>query len=97
MKAQEHRLDILRRNRFEADLDARIKSLFRRIPTLCGFSVHEAVDTLLVTEVSVHPSICLEAPDEICEAVVAALFELVEECPESRSLLCDRTFARTFH
>lgn len=97
MKAQEHRLDILRRNRFEADLDAGIKAIFRRIPTLCGFSVHEAADALVVTEVSVHPSVCLDAPGEICHEIVTALTELIDECPETAWLLRERTFARVFH
>jgi hypothetical protein len=79
------------------DLEASIEGIFLRIPTLSGFSVHEYADALLVTEVSVYPSICLEPPDEVCNAIVATLAELIDEFPESRKLLSERTFARVFH
>jgi hypothetical protein len=79
------------------DLDASIEGIFLRIPTLSGFSVHEAADALLVTEVCVYPSLWLDPPDEVCNAIVATLAELIDEFPESRELLSERTFARVFH
>jgi hypothetical protein len=97
MKAQEHRNEHAQRSRFEADLAARIAALFRRWPTLCGFSVGEEASRLYVTEVSVYPWTGLWAPEELCLEIVAALVELVDDRPEAGELLRERTFARVFH
>lgn len=51
------------------------------------------VSELFVTEVSLYPLSGPAAPGEI----VAALVELLDECPEARELLRERTFARVFH
>jgi hypothetical protein len=109
MKTQEHRVEDLQHGRFEADLEASINALFCRCPTLCGFSVRDAanlsrdrlarqhVSELFVTEVSVYPWSGLEAPGELCNEIVAALVELIDERPEVCELLRERTFARVFH
>ena len=109
MKTQEHRVQERRYRMFEADLEATVDALFRRCPTLCGFSVRDAADLprnrstlqhgseLFVTEVSVFPMRDLCAPAEICLEIVAALAELLDECPETSALLRDRTFARIVH
>jgi hypothetical protein len=93
MKAQEIRSENRRRNLFEADVAARIGTLFRRWPTLCGFSIHQ----FCVTEVSVYPFSGLHAPDDLCLEITAALAELIDESPEAGELLRERSFARTFH
>lgn len=109
MKAQQPGIEDLQHNRVEADLGASVKALFRRCPTLCGFSVRGAASPsrdgftlqhgseLFVTEVSVYPLSGLQAPGEICHEIVAALVALVDECPDARELLRERTFARVFH
>jgi hypothetical protein len=97
MKALEHRSEHTRRDRFEADLAARVNALFRRWPTLCGFSIGKAVSELFVTEVSVYPLSGLRAPDELCLEIATALAELIDERPEAGELLDERTFARVFH
>ncbi len=109
MKAQEHRTEELQQRRFEADLAATINSLFRRCPTLCGFSVRETLDlsrdrhaarrvsALCVSEVSVYPMRDLHPPAELCHEIVAALAALIDESPEAGALLRERTFARVFH
>jgi len=105
MKTQEHRIEDLQRSRFEADLEASISALFCRCPALCGFTVRDAanlprdglalqhVSELFVTEVSTYPLGDPAAPGEI----VAALVQLLDECPEACELLRERTFARVFH
>jgi hypothetical protein len=40
---------------FEADLEAGIGALFRRCPTLCGFTVQKAASELFIAELSVYP------------------------------------------
>ena len=109
MKTQQHRIEELQHSRFEADLEASINALFRRWPTLCGFSVRDAanlsrnrlalehVSELCVTEVSVYPLSSVEVPRELCYEIVATLVELIDERPEACELLRERTFARVFH
>jgi len=109
MKTQEHRVQERRYRMFEADLEATVDALFRRCPTLCGFSVRDAADLprnrsslqhgneLFVTEVSVFPMRDLYAPAELSLEIVATLAELLDECPEAGALLRDRTFARIVH
>ena len=109
MKTQQHRIEELQHRRLEADLDATLNALFRRCPTLCGFSVRDAAELspaplalqhrseLFVTEVSVYPMRDLHPPAELCDEIVATLAELMDECPEACALLCDRTFARVLH
>jgi hypothetical protein len=97
MKTQEHRIE------------TSINALFRRCPTLCGFTVRDAANLsrdglarshasrLFVTGVSVHPWSGLRAPGELCDEIAATLDELIDEYPEAGELLRERTFARVFH
>jgi hypothetical protein len=97
------------RLRLEADLAASIDTLFRRCPSLYGFSVQEAskvtreraVDhlegDLYLADVACHPLLDEERCAELCEVVSHTLLELVEERPEMAELLPGRTFARTLH
>lgn len=109
MTIQAHRRGHPQPGHLEADLEAGVSALFRRCPTLCGFSVRDAaslardgfalshVSELFVTEVSVYPYSGLEAPEEICREIARALVRLVDDRPEARELLHERTFARAFH
>ena len=107
MKTREHTTETTRKDRFEADLESSIEALFRRCPTLCGFSVRTAgsqlgipkqlANALLVTDVSDYPWTGLEAPAELCDEIVAALVELTDECPGTYELLRERSFARIRH
>jgi hypothetical protein len=109
MKTQENRIKEQRHLLFQADIEATINALFRRCPTLCGFSVRDATDSsrdrsalqhrgeLFVTEVSVYPMRDLYPPAELGDEIVATLAALLEECPEACALLRDRTFARVLH
>jgi len=106
MKTQVHRIEERQYRLFNADLEDSISALFRRCPTLCGFSVRDAaalthngvslrnMAELYVTEVSVYPMRDLDAPAELGQEIVATLAELLDECPEACALLRDRTFAR---
>jgi hypothetical protein len=97
------------RLRLEADLAASIETLFRRCPSLYGFSVQEgakvtrerAVDRLdndlYLADVACHPSLDEERCAELYEVVSHTLLELVDERPEMAELLPGRTFARTLH
>lgn len=89
-------MEKLRQHRLAADLESTIDALFRRCPTLCGFSVRD-VGSLVVTEVSVYPLHDLHAPPELCHEIVAALADLIDESPEVGKLLGERTFARVLH
>ena len=89
-------MEQLRHHRLELDLESTLDALFRRCPTLCGFSVRD-VGRLVVTEVSVYPFHDLHAPPELCHEIVAALADLIDESPEVGELLSERTFARVLH
>ena len=96
MKPSSRRAEALQTH-VEANLAARVRSLFRSYPTLCGFSVGQGPTMPLLTEVSVYPASGPGAPPELCFQVMATLAELVDECPEARELLRGRTFARVLH
>ncbi len=107
MKPQEHRIEDLQRRRFEADLETTIAALFRRCPTLCGFSVRSAhvvedglplqhATALFVTDVSDYPWSGLLAPAELHHEIVMALAELADTSPGACELLRERSFARVF-
>jgi len=97
------------RLRLEADLAASMETLFRRLPSLYGFSVQEgskvtrerAVDhlegDLYLADLACHPLLDEEHCAELCEVVSHTLLELVDERPEMAELLLGRTFARTMH
>ena len=95
------------RLRLEADLAARIETLFRRCPSLYGFSVQEgskvtrerAADQLnadlYLADLACHPLLDEEHCAEVCEVVSHTLLELVDERPEMVEIISGRTFART--
>ena len=109
MKTQEHRNEDLQHSRYEADLGASINALFFRCPTLHGFAVRGAArlsrdgfalqraSGLFVTDVSIYPLCGVDTAVTLCDEIVAALAELIDECPEARGLLHERTFARVLH
>lgn len=83
------------RLRFEADLAARVETLFGRCPALCGFSVQEG--DLALSDLTCHPVPDRERAEAVLGEVSQMLYELVDEQPEAAELLCGRTFARTVH
>jgi hypothetical protein len=97
----------VQRLQLEADLAARIDMLFRRCPSLCGFSVQQGAKLtrerawdhlegdLFLADLACHPALDADRSAELCEAIAHALLELVDERPEMAELLPGRTFART--
>jgi predicted transcriptional regulator YdeE len=95
--------------KLEASVEAKIRALFARCPTLAGFSVQDRamlpreVDRnripdadLFVTEIGVFPK--LESQfDEIYDEITLAISDLVHEQPHAYDFLRGRTFARTLH
>ena len=95
--------------RLEASVEAKIRALFARCPTLHGFSVQDRamlprdVDRnripdadLFVTEICVFPKLDSQF-DEIYDEITLAISDLVHEQPHAYDLLRGRTFARTKH
>ena len=82
------------RLRFEADLAARVGTLFRRWPALCGFAVGNG---LTLSDVTCHPAPHGEQAETLLGEVAGMLLELVDEQPEAAELLDSRTFARSLH
>ena len=95
--------------RLEADVEARIGSLFARCPTLHGFAVQDRsslpkdVDRnripdadLFVTDIGVYPKIESQY-DEIHDEITIAISDLVHDQPHAYDYLRGRTFARALH
>jgi hypothetical protein len=52
---------------------------------------------LCLADVAVHAWPGLQATHAVCDEIVQAMLELLDEHPEARELLRGYTFARTFH
>jgi len=95
--------------RLEADVEARIRTLFTRCPTLHGFAVQDRamlpkdVDPnripdadLFVTDIGIYPKIDAMY-DEIHDEITHAISDLVHDQPHACDYLRGRTFARALH
>jgi hypothetical protein len=95
--------------RLEADVEARIRSLFTRCPTLHGFAVQDRamlpkdVDPtripdadLFVTDIGIYPKVDSQY-DEIHDEITLAISDLVHDQPHAYDYLRGRTFARALH
>jgi hypothetical protein len=95
--------------RLEANVEAKIRALFARCPSLHGFSVQDRgmlprdVDQtripdadLFVTEIGVFPKLDSQF-DEIYDEITIAISDLVHEQPQAYDFLRGRTFARRLH
>ena len=102
-----HYEDLL--GQLEADVEARIRTLFARCPTLHGFAVQDRgtlpveIDRkripdadLFVTDVGIYPKIESQF-DEIHDEITHAIHELVYDQPHAYDYLRGRTFARSLH
>jgi hypothetical protein len=92
----------------EADIAAKIQTLFRRCPTLCGFCVQDSLPEdvdqspipeadLFVTEIGIFPKPGNEQHGEIYDEIALVISALVYEQPHVCDYLRGRTFARTIH
>lgn len=95
--------------RLEADIEARIRSLFARCPTLYGFAVQDRatlpkdVDPrsipdadLFITDIGVYPKIESQY-DEIHDEITLAIADIMHDQPHAYDYLRGRTFARSLH
>ena len=73
-----------------------VDSLFRRWPSLVGFSVQEAgTRELVLTDVATSP--WLAHTQELCGEIALAMLDLIDDEPATRELVLGRTFTRTLH
>jgi hypothetical protein len=82
----------------ETEVTAVVDSIFRRWPSLVGFSVQESQTypaDLVIADVETDP--WPAQPRGIEGEIAVALLDLMDEEPAARELLCGRTFARTVH
>jgi len=95
--------------RLEADVKAKIATLFNRCPSLHGFSVQDRAmlprdldqtripdADLFVTEIGVFPKLDSQY-DEIYDEITLAISDLVKDQPHAYDFLRGRTFARSLH
>jgi hypothetical protein len=105
MKTPQHCNSLL--GRLEADVRARIRSLFARCPTLHGFAVQDRamlpkdIDRdripdadLFVTDIGLYPKIESQY-DEIHDEITLAITDLVHDQPRAYDYLRGKTFARS--
>jgi hypothetical protein len=97
------------RGRLQADVEARMRALFARCPTLCGFSVQDRASLpkdvtgpipdadLYVTEIGIYPKLDAEQYGEVYDEITLAISGLVRAQPDACDLLRGRTFARVLH
>jgi hypothetical protein len=86
-------------------LAAVVDSLFRRWPSLVGFSVQEARALssehagqgreLVLTDVATSP--WLAHTQELCGEIALAMLDLIDDEPATRELVLGRTFTRALH
>lgn len=92
----------------EADIAAKIQTVFRRCPTLCGFSVQDSLPgdvdqspipdaDLFVTEIDTFPQFDNDQHGEIYDEIVLMIAALLYELPHACDYLRGRTFARAVH
>jgi hypothetical protein len=79
----------------QSEVSAAVEALFRRLPSLVGFSIGQQERELVIADVETDPWPA-HSP-ELFGEIAGALLELVEEKPDARELLLGRTFARTLH
>lgn len=95
--------------RLEADVEAKIRSLFARCPSLHGFAVQDRamlpkdVDPnripdadLFVTDIGIYPRIDSQY-DQIHDEITFAISDLVHDQPHAYDYLRGKTFARSLH
>ena len=91
----------------QSRLAAVVESLFRRWPSLVGFSVQEAGTLsgehsaqvlgreLVLTDVATSP--WLAHTQELCGEIALAMLNLIDDEPATRELVLGRTFTRALH
>jgi hypothetical protein len=95
--------------KLEASIEAKIRGLFARCPTLHGFSIQDRAmlprdldqtrlpdADLFVTEIGVFPKLDSQF-DEIYDEITLAISDLVKDQPHAYDFLRGRTFARSIH
>ena len=87
------------RRALQADIDAVTAALFRRWPALVGFCIRDGADSeeQLRLSVSLFPEPLQEERNLVLGEIAQALLELMDEAPDTASLLRARTFARSLH
>jgi hypothetical protein len=82
----------------ETEITAVVDSIFRRWPSLVGYSVQESQALpadLVIADVETDP--WPVQPRELVGEIAVALLDLMDEEPAARELVRGRTFARALH
>jgi len=78
-----------------------VGEIFRRCPSLCGFTVQEMrggePGEVVFADVAVQPWAGHRPPQELLSEIASALLELAEEEPETKAFIAGRTFAPALH
>jgi hypothetical protein len=79
----------------ESEVAATVDALFRRLPSLVGFSIREQECDMVLADVETDP--WPARSPELFGEIAVALLDLMDEEPAARELLLGRTFARILH
>ena len=80
----------------DIEVAAAVNQLFRRLPSLMGFSVQQVLEHELVLA-DVETNLWPARSQEVFGEITVALLDLLDEEPAARELLIGRTFARALH
>jgi hypothetical protein len=94
MKTLEQRSSNTPAPRLQAELDTLVAALFRRLPTLMGFSIEDG-DELCLVDLETFP--WDPQAGDLAGEIAGPLAELIDEAPTALELMRGRTFARAFH
>jgi hypothetical protein len=83
-------------SRMLSTIENSLVALFAGCPELHGFTV-KLDGELVLSDVGLWPQPGSEAVRMICEEIRHTLLSLIDEQPEARKLLANRTFARALH
>ena len=99
MKTLEFRPGSPDRRMVQADVEAKMRGLFARCPTLCGFAVQDRASLpedvggpipdadLYVTEIGIYPKLDAEQYGDLYDEITIAISDLVQAQPDAYDLL----------
>ena len=74
-----------------------MQQLFRRHPSLCGFTVQKRAHRFCLSELAVHPLQYQDLSALLEGEIATAIADLLDDRPDAAGLLSGRTFARSLH
>ena len=78
-----------------------VSQIFRRCPTLCGFTVREirsdGTPEVVFDDVAIQPWAGYKPDNDLLAEIASVLLEVADEAPGAEALIAGHTFAPTLH